>query len=374
MTASFAADLPALAEISTPALVIDQVALSGNIARMAETARRRGMALRPHAKTHKSAYVAKQQLAAGAVGIACATILEAEALAAAGVSGLLVTSPVVGSDKAARLARLNRSRPLTAVVDHPSQVEALAAAVQAGDRPLELLVDVDVGQGRTGVANGQDAVALARMIEANPRLALRGLQGYAGHIQHIVDASQRRDAAMRSAEQLRAVAAGLAAAGLACPVISGSGTGAHADDANGPYTEWQVGSYVFMDADYGAIRQADGQRLPFAQALFVLATVVSANQPGQVTVDAGTKALATNGPMPDCFRGLPNGSSYKFGGDEHGIIKLPAAAPPLLLGARVLIGATHCDPTVNLHACYHVVDANGAVTVTPVLGRYGAVL
>jgi Putative serine dehydratase domain len=105
-----------------------------------------------------------------------------------------------------------------------------------------------------------------------------------------------------------------------------------------------------MDADYGAIRQADGQRLPFAQALFVLATVVSANQPGQITVDAGTKALATNGPMPDCFRGLPDGARYAFGGDEHGIIKLPAGAPPLSLGARVLIGATHCDPTVNLHA------------------------
>jgi D-serine deaminase-like pyridoxal phosphate-dependent protein len=372
MTLSFSADLPALAGISTPALVIDQVALSGNIARMAETARRRGIALRPHAKTHKSAYVANQQIAAGAAGIACATILEAEALAAAGVSGLLVTSPIVGADKVARLARLNGMRPLTAVVDHPSQVEALAATMPSGDRPLELLVDVDVGQGRTGVANGQDAVALARAIATHPRLAFRGLQGYAGHIQHIIDASQRRAAATRSAEQLRTVAAGLATVGLACPVISGSGTGAHADDADGPYTEWQVGSYVFMDADYGAIRLADGQRLPFAQALFVLATVVSINQPGQITVDAGTKALATNGPAPDCFRGLPDGARYTFGGDEHGIIKLPAGAAPLPLGARVLIGATHCDPTVNLHACYRVVDADGVVTVTPVLGRYGA--
>jgi D-serine deaminase-like pyridoxal phosphate-dependent protein len=372
MTASFGADLPALAEISTPALVIDQVALSGNIARMTETARQRRIALRPHAKTHKSAYVAAQQLAMGAAGIACATVLEAEALAAAGVTGLLITSPIVGADKTARLVRLNRARPLTAVVDHPDQVEALAAAMQSGDPPHALLVDVDVGQGRTGVANGQDAVALARMIATNPRLAFRGLQGYAGHIQHIIDGAERSAAAARSAEQLRAVAAGVAASGLACPVISGSGTGAHADDATGPYTEWQVGSYVFMDADYGAIRQADGQRLPFAQALFVLAAIVSVNQPGQITVDAGTKALATNGPAPDCFRGLPDGARYAFGGDEHGIITLPPGSAPLPLGARVLIGATHCDPTVNLHACYHVVGADGAVTMTPVLGRYGA--
>jgi D-serine deaminase-like pyridoxal phosphate-dependent protein len=338
---------------------------------MAETATRCGVKLQPHAKTHKSADIAGRQLAAGAVGIACATILEAQALAAAGVTRLLVTSPVVGADKIARLVKLHRTRPLAVVVDHPSQVKALAAALAPGDPPLDVLVDVDIGQGRTGVANGQDGVALARMVAHEPRLAFRGLQGYAGHIQHIIDGEERRAAAARSAEQLRAVAAALSAAGLDCPVISGSGTGAHAFDASGPYTEWQVGSYVFMDADYGRIRQADGGRLPFAHALFVLATVVSANQPGRVTIDAGTKALATDGPPPDCFLGLPDGCSYAFGGDEHGIITLPSGVTPPPLGARVLIGATHCDPTVNLHACYHFVDASGAVTVMPILGRYG---
>jgi len=365
-------DLPALRAISTPALVVDQIALDANIARMAETAARHGMRLRPHAKTHKSATIAGKQLAAGAVGIACATISEAEALAGAGVTGLLITSPVVGPDKIARLVRLHRERPLAVVVDHPDHVQALAAALAPGDSPLEILVDVDVGQNRTGVANGQDGVALARIVTNAPQLSFRGLQGYAGHIQHIIDGKERRAAATHSAEQLRAMVAGLAAAGLDCPVISGSGTGAHAFDASGPYTEWQVGSYVFMDADYGRIRQADGGRLPFAPALFVLATVVSANQPGRITIDAGTKALATNGPPPDCFLGVPDGCSYAFGGDEHGIITLPPGAKSPPLGARVLVGATHCDPTVNLHGCYHFVDASGAVTVVPILGRYGA--
>ena len=173
-------DLPALIAITTPALVVDQIALDANIARMAEVARRQGVKLRPHAKTHKSAFIAGKQLAAGAVGIACATILEAEALAAAGVTGLLITSPIVGADKIARLVRLNRARPLAVVVDHPSQVEALAAALAFGEPPLEILVDVDIGQGRTGVANGQDGVALARMVADQPQLAFRGLQGYAG--------------------------------------------------------------------------------------------------------------------------------------------------------------------------------------------------
>jgi D-serine deaminase-like pyridoxal phosphate-dependent protein len=158
---------------------------------------------------------------------------------------------------------------------------------------------------------------------------------------------------------------------ITCPVISGSGTGAHAYDMDGPYSELQVGSYVFMDADYGRVRQDDGSPLPFEPALYVLATVVSANREDQVTVDAGTKALAVNGPAPARFIGLPAGASYSFSGDEHGAIALPPGSPRPAVGARVLIGATHCDPTVNLHAAYHAVDADGAVTVIPIIGRYG---
>jgi D-serine deaminase-like pyridoxal phosphate-dependent protein len=363
-------DLPALARIDTPALVIDEPALQSNIARMAATAAAHKVALRPHAKTHKSPEIALRQLKAGAVGIACATLLEAEALAQAGVTGLLVTSPVVGADKAARLARLNRVSPLTVVVDHRDQIEGLRAAVAEGDPPLGVLIDVDVGQGRTGVTTLQDGHALARMAAADRRFAFRGLQGYAGHVQHVFDPVERRAAAANAVESLRALSVLLAAEGIACPIISGSGTGAHAYDMGGPYTELQVGSYVFMDADYGRVRQDDGSPLPFAPALYVLATVVSANRDDQVTVDAGTKALAVNGPAPAHFIGLPAGASYSFSGDEHGAIRLPPGSPRPAIGARVLIGATHCDPTVNLHPAYYAVDAEGAVTVMPILGRY----
>jgi D-serine deaminase-like pyridoxal phosphate-dependent protein len=365
-------DLPALARIDTPALVIDEPALQGNIARMAATAAAHKVALRPHAKTHKSAAIARRQLEAGAVGIACATLLEAEALARAGVTGLLVTSPVVGADKAARLARLNRVSPLMVVVDHRDQLEGLRAALADGDPPLGVLIDVDVGQARTGVTTLQDGHALARMAAADQRFAFRGLQGYAGHVQHIFEPAERRAAATKSVEPLRTLASLLQAEGVACPIISGSGTGAHADDMAGPYTELQVGSYVFMDADYARVRRDDGSPLPFAAALYVLATVVSANRDDQVTVDAGTKALAVNGPAPAWFIGLPAGASYSFSGDEHGAIKLPPGSPRPAVGTRVLIGATHCDPTVNLHAAYYAVDAEGAVTMLPIIGRYGA--
>jgi D-serine deaminase-like pyridoxal phosphate-dependent protein len=364
-------DLPALAAIATPALVIDHAALEENIARMAAIAADHNIALRPHAKTHKCVEIARMQLDAGAAGIACATILEAEALAQAGITGLLITSPVVGADKAARLARLNRISPVAVVIDHPAQLEALRAALAPGDPPLGILIDVDIGHGRTGVATLQDGHALARRAAGDPRIAFCGVQGYAGHVQHIFDPAARRAATHTAVETLRTLASLLAAEGVQCPIVSGSGTGAHAYDMGGPYTELQVGSYVFMDADYGRLRQDDGTPLPFASALFVLATVVSANRDGQVTVDAGTKALAVNGPPPTRFIGLPAGASYAFAGDEHGTITLPDDVPRPAVGCRILIEATHCDPTVNLHGKYHAVHRDGAVTTMAIVGRYG---
>jgi D-serine deaminase-like pyridoxal phosphate-dependent protein len=365
-------DLPALAAIATPALIVDGDALAANIARMAVTVARRKIALRPHAKTHKCAEIARMQLDAGAAGIACATILEAEALASAGITGLLVTSPVVGADKAARVARLNRASPVAVVVDDPAQLATLRAALAPGDPPLGILVDVDIGHGRTGVATLQEGHALARAAAADPRLAFCGLQGYAGHVQHILDASERRSATQSAVDTLRRFAALLEGDGVPCGIVSGSGTGTHAFDMDGPYTELQVGSYVFMDADYGRVRQDDGSALPFAPALFVLATVVSANRDGQVTVDAGTKALAVNGPPPARFIGVPAGASYAFAGDEHGTIRLPQGAVRPAVGTRVLIEATHCDPTVNLHSEYHAVQRDGSVARWAIIGRYGA--
>jgi D-serine deaminase-like pyridoxal phosphate-dependent protein len=365
-------DLPALAGIATPALVIDGAALQDNIARMASVAAEHNIALRPHAKTHKCAEIARMQLDAGAVGIACATIREAEALARAGITGLLVTSPMVGADKVDRLLHLNRHAPVAVVIDHPAQLDALRAALAPGDPPLGVLIDVDIGHGRTGVATLQDGHALARVAAGDPRIAFCGLQGYAGHVQHIVDPAARRAATHEAVKMLRTLARILDAEGLPCPIVSGSGTGAHAYDLDGPYTELQVGSYVFMDADYGRVRRDDGTPLPFAPALFVLTTVVSANREGQVTVDAGTKALAVNGPSPARFIGLPAGATYAFAGDEHGIIVLPAGAPRPAVGERLLIEATHCDPTVNLHATFHAVHRDGAVATMAIVGRHGA--
>jgi D-serine deaminase-like pyridoxal phosphate-dependent protein len=359
----------ALADLSTPALVIDEDALLRNIDRMAAEARGAGLCLRPHAKTHKCKEIALLQLRAGAVGIACATIAEAEAFSGAGIGGILVTSPMMGSDKFARVAKLNREGGVTVVVDHVVQIEGLLAHLQPDDPPLAVAVDVDIGQNRTGVTSIAHALELARASSDSPRLSFAGLQGFAGHVQHIIDFQERKAAAANAAEKLRKVAGALTSAGQPPRLISGSGTGAYGFDATGPYNELQVGSYVFMDADYARIVDEKGNALPYAPSLFVLATVVSINRPGEVTVDAGTKALATNGPTPFNFFGAPAGAAYRFAGDEHGIITFPVAQQGPTLGARLLIGATHCDPTVNLHARYHVFSG-GKIGRWNVLARY----
>ena len=366
---------PVLSDIETPALLVDGTLLAANIERMAAATRRAGVALRPHAKTHKSPDIARQQLEAGALGIACATLREAEDMIAAGVQDVLITSPVVGTEKVRRLVELHRSSPLSAVIDHPSQVDDFSAALDANDTPLALLVDVDVGQARTGVTSAAECLALARHIAAKPPLRFVGLQGYAGHVQHIIAAQERAQAARETAAVLRTCSEWLTRDGLAPAVISGGGTGSSGFDLDGGcFTELQVGSYIFMDADYGRLRERDGKRLPYENALFVLATVVSANRGGQVTVDAGTKALAVNGPAPDLLVGVPPGSSYKFAGDEHGAIMFAASAASPALGSRVLIGATHCDPTVNLHSGYHVASGNRPLARWPIVGRYRSTL
>jgi len=172
--------------LSTPALVVDVEALDRNIARMAGFAAGAGLQLRPHAKTHKSADIARRQIGAGALGVCCAKLGEAEALAAEGVEGILITSPVVGEAAVARLVALAAASPsLMAACDHPDAVAAIGAAAKAAGARLTLLVDIDPGIHRTGVADPEAAVALARQIDAHPALSFAGVQFYCGHEQHI---------------------------------------------------------------------------------------------------------------------------------------------------------------------------------------------
>ncbi|MFN2378401.1 MAG: DSD1 family PLP-dependent enzyme [Candidatus Binatia bacterium] len=356
----------------TPVLVLDLDALRTNIAAMAQHCRRVSVSLRPHAKTHKSLRIARMQMDAGAVGVCCATIGEAEVMAGGGIPGVLVTSPIVQPANIARLVKLAAAADgLLAVVDHPTNVRAIAEVAVAAGTTVALVVDYDIGLGRTGVSGVGAAVELARLLRDTPGVEFAGLQGYAGHLQHLEAFASRNDLAADKARQMADVVHALEAEGLRPAIVSGGGTGTHdIDHRSGVFTELQAGSYTVMDVEYAEVELGPtGSRPPFAAALFVRASVVSNNASGMVTTDAGLKRFATDGPKPRLVRGAPPGAVYGFTGDEHGCVVFTDSTQTLELGAAVECVVPHCDPTVNLYDVFHVVRGDDLVDIWPVDAR-----
>lgn len=355
--------------LNTPALVIDRDALQRNIERMAAFAKTHAVALRPHAKTHKSVDIGRLQMAAGAVGVCCAKIGEAEVLGAGGINSILITSPVVMPQAIARLLALHeRIGDLRVVADNPDNVSALAAATKEASRPLPVFVDIDPGIRRTGVSSPEAAVALARQIDSSGSLTFAGVQFYCGAQQHIESYEDRRSAIEERTAYLSSVIVALDAAGLKPAVVTGGGTGTHRIDAAlGVLTEWQTGSYVFMDKQYLDCDLNGEGKPPFETALFIDTHVISANAPGMGTLDAGFKALSTDGGNPQIVEGAPASAAFFFMGDEHGA--LIAAGHEFRVGDVVTLTAPHCDPTVNLYDAYHVVRGGDLIDIWPVSAR-----
>jgi D-serine deaminase-like pyridoxal phosphate-dependent protein len=355
--------------VATPALILDVDALDRNIARMAERAKRAGLKLRPHAKSHKSAFIARRQVAAGAVGVCCAKLGEAEALAQEGIDGILITSPVAGAAAARRAAALSKKLvDFAVVVDHPDGVRALQEAAAEAEALIDVVIDIDVGLHRTGVADLQGAVALAQQIGASKPLTLVGLQGYGGSWQHMKGRQARHAAVEHGTAILATAAKSLKAQGAAIAQITGGGTGTFAADAAlGILNEVQPGSYVFMDAQYRDALgdDADGA---FEQSLFVQASVISANQPGFVTVDAGLKAFATDAGPPRPATAPFAAGGYSFFGDEHGRILRPEGHT-VAIGDRIELVPPHCDPNVDRFDVYHVVSGDRLIDIVPIEAR-----
>jgi 3-hydroxy-D-aspartate aldolase len=337
-------------EIPTPALLLDLDRFERNLKRMADHARGVGKSLRPHAKTHRCPEIARRQIAAGALGVACAKLGEAEVMAAAGIRGLLITTEVVGA-AVARLIALVRQAPDTmVVVDNPANVAALAPAAAAAGVVVNVLVDVDVGTRRTGIAPGEPALALARAVAAERSLRLRGLQGYAGHCAHVMGWSARREASHKALAPLMDTRRLLESAGLPVEIVAGASTGTHDIDSElTGLTELQSGSYCVMDLEYRRIGGRSGPSFTeFEMALTVLATVVSVPTGDRAIVDAGLKAFSTDKPFPP-EAVERSGVTYEFAGDEHGrlVVTEPSRRPSL--GDRIEFFPPHCDPTFNLY-------------------------
>lgn len=356
-----------IAELDTPALAVDLDLMEANIAALMALLRPCGVRVRPHLKTAKSPAIARLLASAGASGFCVAKLGEAEVMAAAGIDDLLITSEIAGAPKLRRLAALHAAHPrVRVVVDSAEGAAMLDDACAGAAAPLEVLIELDVGQRRCGAAPGEPARALAGAIAELPHLRLAGLQGYEGHLQHIADPAERARRVDAAMALLVGTAHLLGADGHAIDTVTTGGTGTCARCAAHPgVTEVQPGSFVFLDRAY---RDALGAGGPYANALTVLATVVSRPAAGRAVVDAGLKALSTDMGNAEPA-GLP-GVRYRPGGDEHGILEWDGPAPDGLgLGAQVALIPGHIDTTVNLYDSYHVHRGGVLVAAWPLSAR-----
>jgi 3-hydroxy-D-aspartate aldolase len=356
--------------LETPALVLDVDVLSRNIAAMAEHAQAGCYALRPCFKVHKSVEIARRQVAAGALGVCCATLAEAESAVAAGIPGVMLFSTVVTPRRLERLAKLNASGgELIIVTDDLSNVADLAVAARRSGRELAVMADFAMGGGRTGAPDAARTVRLATRIADTPGLRYAGLQGYNGKVLCIPDYAARTAASLEQMAVLGEVVAELDDVGLKPGIVSGGGTGTHdIDYAVGLFTEIQVGSYALMDVNYGRVQlRRDGQ-VPFGMALTVSASVISSPGDGYVITDGGAKEIdGTFGPLaPKIVSGAPRGSRYQMVGDDLGRIDIPAGAAPPVAGDRVTLIPPHAWQTVPLYPVYHCVSGDILVDIWPV--------
>ena len=358
-------------DLDTPALCVDLDRLEQNIATMQAAARRFGIATRPHAKTHRSADIARMQLAAGAIGLCCAKLSEAEALAAQGIDRLCMTTGNLSPTKIRRAMQLRKTSPtFIQAVDNERNARDLSDAAKEAGVTADVVLDVAVGT-RSGVPPGEAALRLATLVDGLPGLTLRGLLSYDGGAQHIVGFETRKARTLANIEANAATCAAMKKAGLNTEIFSGGGTGTYNMQHLVPgFTDMQVGSYVFMDMQYLAIGRQDGHPVfdDFASSLTVVATVVNNRFPGRLTTDAGAKALTLNVPRAGVI-GEP-GADYSASSDEFGVIAFKEGpSKTYAMGDRLELIVPHCDPVVNLYDVIYGIRKDRVERVIPVTAR-----
>ena len=305
-------DVPALpgmdeADIQTPCLVLDLDALERNIKKMGDWAKAHGMRHRVHGKMHKSVDVALlQECLGGSVGVCCQKVSEAEVFARGGIKDVLVSNQVRDPQKIDRLARLPKlvARAICCVDDVANVADLSAAAVKHGTQ-IECIVEIDCGAGRCGVTTTPAVVEIAKAIDAAEGLKFAGLQAYQGAMQHMDSYADRKAKIEIAVAQVKDAVDTLKAEGLECDIVGGGGTGSYYfEGTSGVYNELQCGSYAFMDADYGRILDADGNRIDqgeWENALFILTSVMSHAKADKAIVDAGLKAQSIDSGLPVIF-------------------------------------------------------------------------
>lgn len=352
-----------LAEIDTPALLLDLDLMERNIDRMSTLFRNLPAKLRPHAKTHKTPSIAHKQLAAGAIGITCAKLGEAEIMVQGGIRDVLIANQIVGARKIARLMSLARHADLIVAVDDVRNVEDLSLAAQAVGISLRVLMEVDVGMRRCGVTPGQPALALAQQVQRAPGLSFAGLMGYEGHLVFVPDLAERERRVDTDMPVLLETVRLLTSHEIPVPIVSAGGTGTALITGKLPYiTEIQAGSYVFMDGRYKTIEGVD-----FDCALTLLTTVVSRPQPDRVIIDAGMKTLTHEFGLPR-FKGREDLELLSLS-EEHGTVKLKNPSVPLKPGDQLKLIPSHGDTTINIHEFYYGLRDGRVEVIWPIAAR-----
>lgn len=336
-------------ELDTPALLIDLDKMEANIETMANYFSTVNADLRPHVKTHKTPIISHKQIAAGAIGVTCAKLGEAEAVIHAGIRDVLIANQVVGPHKIARLINLAKHSEIMVAVDNFENVQAISEAAAAKGATVRMLIEVNIGMDRCGVEPGEPALKLAEKIRQSPNLKFEGLMGYEGHTVAKPNQAERDAAAREAMQHLLDAKRYLEKRGVEISIMSGGGTGTFNITGSIPeMTEVQAGSYIFMDSTYGNVQGVGEQ---FDCSLSVLATVVSRPSPNRVIVDTGLKVLAKEFGIPQPV-GV-NGVEMTGLSEEHGKIQVSDENVSLKPGDKLEILPSHCCTTVNLHDRYY---------------------
>ena len=350
-------------DVDTPVLLLDMDVMEHNITAMADSVRNTSIQLRPHAKTHKTPLIAHKQMAAGAIGITCAKLGEAEVMVAGGIHDILIANQIVGRQKIARLVRLARHADLMVAVDDARNIADLSHAAQAAGASLRVLVEVNVGMRRCGVEPGQPAFDLAYIIDQAPHLTFAGLMGYEGHLVFVPSLEERVQRVRSDLQALIDTAEFVEANGLPVEIVSSGGTGTAMITSTLPrITEIQAGSYVFMDGRYKTIEGVE-----FSCALSLLTTIVSRPAPDRIIIDAGMKTISHEFGLPR----FKNRDDLELLGlsEEHGTVKLTDSSAHLQPGDTLELIPSHGDTTLNMHDTYYCVRNGQVEALLPIAAR-----
>jgi 3-hydroxy-D-aspartate aldolase len=356
-------------ELDTPALCVDLDALDRNIATLRTRLASTGVASRPHAKTHKCPAIAKRQLAAGSIGVCTAKVSEAEALFADGVGPIMMTTANVTANKIKRAMTLRKQNPaFIQAVDNPGNARDLSDAAKAFGVTADVVIDVAVGT-RSGVPADR-ALALAQLVDGLPNLKLRGIISYDGGAQHIKGFKKRYEETLKRYEPSVQAFEAFKKSGLNTEIFSGGGSGTYNIMPKVPgFTDLQVGSYIFMDAQYLEIGGIENEETftDFTPSLTVMTTVLNNYFPNRLTTDAGAKALTLNQP-PAIVIGEP-GFKYNAGSDEFGAIQFEKSNKTYQVGDRLELIVPHCDPAVNEYDVIYATRKDAVEAVWPISAR-----